>query len=483
MNTAPAASSQRWLLVLLLLLAGLHAASAALVRPLFQVSDEVNYFASVQARALTRPLDPSIAACVGTPPQVWGGRRLFHEVGAAVLLTACRLGAGGAAPHVLRVVFGWSLVVITWCGWELARLATGRPLVQAFAALSLATQPVLAKYSAAITPDSLSNASAALAIVAAAGLIIEGLSFARLLMVGVGTIAAVASKENGVFLPVVHLFVLMAWAIGGPRQQRIERVLLATVGAVALAAAVYMLPTSYAVGPGLAKALDAPLGLAGSVTADAVARLPAFLASSYTSLGGFGGTAAALPPSAGGLAIGMWLVGLWGLYLSWRSATKLPSRLLAYLAAVGGACLLQAPARQVLLGMTDQHQGRWLFPVAVPVALALAVGLARVCRSRGWPLVALGQLTLMASALLSVIQFHVTSADWALDRAHLYLHSTGGFDIGVERTAAQVTRAWAATAPPVPGALILLCCLVCGALLLRCRPHLGTPHVHHADHR
>ena len=51
----------RTLLALLLLLAALHAASAALIRPIYQISDEVNYLASARRDALSRITDPALA--------------------------------------------------------------------------------------------------------------------------------------------------------------------------------------------------------------------------------------------------------------------------------------------------------------------------------------------------------------------------------------------------------------------------------------
>lgn len=477
------ASSSRTLL-LLLLLAACHASASALVRPLYQVSDEVNYFASVQRVALVNTPDAATTACIGSPsPLIAGGRRVFHETGAALLIGACRLGAGAGAPIVVRLVLGLTLVLSTWCGWEAARLVSRSPVAPALTALVIATQPVLAKYAGAITPDSLVNASAAVAIVATLGLLTQGPSTGRLVVAAFSTVLAMAFKENGAFLPVVHALVLAVWSLGGARRRAWMRLAVLCLGGVGLAWVLRVMPTTYAVGPGVRRALAAPVAYIGLVVADTLTRLPVFFGSAYSSLGGFGGTSAPLPSTAAVVALTIWATGVTGLALAWRESSTPARRVMVYLSGLAVACLLQAPTRQVLLGMTDQHQGRWLFPVAVPVALALATGLARVGGPRGWALLVLAHLTMMGTSLAAVIQYHVTSPGWVLDRAHLYLHSTGGLDIGVARTADQVTRAWAATSPPVPAMLALLSCLACGALLLARRPVPGPTHVHHADHR
>ena len=81
---------------MILLLAGLHAASASLIRPLFQVSDEVTYLASLERSALARPHRiPALASCLSppdgaVPPSMpAGGKWLFHAIGAGWLRAAC----------------------------------------------------------------------------------------------------------------------------------------------------------------------------------------------------------------------------------------------------------------------------------------------------------------------------------------------------------------------------------------------------------
>lgn len=484
-------ASQRPLLALLLLLAGLHAASAALVRPLYQVSDEVNYLASAQRYALASSPAPDLTACIsppdGAPPanMAPGGKALFHATAGTALSTLCRAGAGAAAPVALRLLFGLSLVVITWCGWHVAALLSRGPLVPALTALVLATQPVLAKYAGAVAPDSLANASAAAAVLCMVRWIVLGPSLMRLAGLVTASVLAAALKDTGLALVPVHGLVVVGSLVALAWRQPRQRVWLAGLAVVALAALpalVGLTRTSYDVGPGVARALAAPATFAGQVAADTVSRLPVFLSSAYWSLGGFGGTSASLPPTAAAIALALWAAAIVGLVSAWRGATRLPTGVLVYLGLLGATCLIQAPTRQVLLGMTDQHQGRWLFPLAVPVALALGTGLARL-GARGWPLVTLASLTLLVSATLAVIQFHVMSPAWALDVPHLYLHSTGGHDIGAARTGAQVQQAWAAAHPPRPAVLALLSCIFCGAWLLRRAPVPGPTHVHHADHR
>lgn len=490
--TSASPASQRWLLTLLLLLAGLHAATSALVRPLYQVSDEVNYLAGVQIDALTRGdsvLRPCLSPPDGTPPPASaapGGKVLFRLSGGFILSTLCRAGFGDTAVIGLRLLSACSLIVVAWCGWHAAVVIVGGTLVPALTALALAAQPVLAKYAGAVSPDSPANACAALAVLCAVQWLVLGPTLARLLGLVLASTAAAAFKDTGLFLvPVNGVVVLntlarLAWHEPRRRPWLVLTTIVALFTVVGLA---QLTRTGYHLDAGVARARNAPLVFISLVVAETVGRLPVLLSSTYSSLGGFGGTAAGLPTTAAATVALIAAASLAGLWQAWRGAAQPRTDVLGYFAVLVAACLVQAPVRQVLLGMTDQHQGRWLFPVAVPLALALGTGLARVGSERGWPLVTVAHLTVLVSALASVAQFHVTSAAWALHKPHLYLHSTGGMDIGVERMFAQVTQAWAATAPPAPATLALLCCLACGALLLRCRPVPGTTHVHHADHR
>ena len=471
------------LLPLLLLLAALHAASAALIRPLYQVSDEVNYIASAQRDALASTADASLAACVsppdGRPPLalVVGGKALFHRTGGTVLLLACRAGAGDAAPIVARLLFSLSLVLVTWCGWHVASLLAGGTLVPALTALALATQPVLAKYAGAVSPDSLANAAAAVAILLTVRWLVRGPSLLGLLGIIVASGLAAGFKDTALALVPVHGLVLAAsvgWSLTQSPQARVWRLVLALAVIAVVPTLVLLTRTPQAIGPGMARAFAAPMDFAGAVVADTVGRLPVLLTSSWTSLGGFGGTSADLPTTAAVVIVALWALALTGLCAAWLTTPQPPVAVIAYLALLGLFCLIQAPTRQVLLGMTDQHQGRWLFPLAVPIAVGFATGLARLGGVRSWPLVTMASLFVLLSAALAVVQWHVTSPAWTLDRPHLYLHSTGGLDIGVARTADQVRRAWLATHPPLPALLTLLCCTICGALLLRRHPSPDT---------
>jgi hypothetical protein len=202
------------LLLLILLLAGLHAASASLIRPLFQVSDEVTYLASLERWALARPHHAAIGSCLSppdgaVPPSMpAGGKWLFHAIGAAWLRAACDAGAGPLAPLWLRLAFGLSLPVVAWAGWHSARLVTGETWPAAVAALAIATQPVMAKYAGAISPDSLANASAALAILCALRTLVLGPTVVRCAALLAWAGIAAALKDSTLFLLPVHGLVL-----------------------------------------------------------------------------------------------------------------------------------------------------------------------------------------------------------------------------------------------------------------------------------
>ena len=379
-------------LLLILLLAGLHSASAALIRPLFQVSDEVTYLASLERAALSLPHDAALAPCLSPPdgaPPAWmpeGGKWLFHAIGGRILRLACVAGAGSMAPLWVRLVFSLSLPVIAWAAWSSARLIDGGTWSPAVAALVVATQPVLAKYAGAVTPDSPANACAAIAVLVALRMLVLGPSVLRVVGLLVWSGLAATLKDSTLFLVPLHALVLAAMALRPPHHRRPLAVAglglaVLTVGAIAVLAR-----TTYDVGPGLRLAIDAPLMFAARVARDALSQWPAQLASAWTSLGGFGGTSAPLPATAAAVAALLWglaAAGLAHLALTRRSSTPAVTW---YLCLAVAACLLQAPVRQVLLDTAGVHQGRWLFPVAVPLAVGVRARprpRARPCRDTG----------------------------------------------------------------------------------------------------
>ncbi len=487
-------AAQGTLLPALLLLAGLHSASAALIRPLFQVSDEITYFGSLQRSALALPHDALLAPCLsppdGAPPPVMpeGGKWLFHATGARLLLTACAGGAGPMAPMWLRLVFSLTLPVIAWAAWHSTRLVTGGTWAPAVAALAVATQPVLAKYAGAVTPDSLANACAALAITLALRTLVLGPTPWRVLAMLAWTGLAAAIKDSTLFLVPLHGLVLAASLLrsgnDGRRQAHTRPV--AAAGIVIVLGLAVLTRTRYEVGPGVRVAMEAPVTFASRVASDALAQLWSLLASAWTSLGGFGAISAPLPTTAVVVVVTVSAAIAAGLIqVAAAPRREVLRRIAWYLVLAVMACLLQAPVRQVLLGTVDLHQGRWLFPVTVPVALAAAVGLERALgrkASRTWPLLAMAGLLLMALPWLSVTQWHLLDPAWRLDRAHLFLFSTGGLDVDPGRVQSIILDAW----PAARGTVLALAAaaVVCFALLLVSNPAPESlTHVRHADDR
>ena len=210
------------------------------------------------------------------------------------------------------------------------------------------------------------------------------------------------------------------------------------------------------------------------------------VSSAWTSLGGFGAMSAPMPATA--LCLVLLAAGAAAFGLLQIAAAPPPAarpRVGWYFALAVAACLLQAPVRQVLLGTADLHQGRWLFPVTVPVAIAGAMGLERVLgryADRAWPLVAIAAAMVMALPWISVTQWHVTGPAWALDRTHLFLFSTGGLDIDPRRVESILSSAWPAARTTVMA--LAVTAGACLAMLLGLRPvSESLTHVRHADHR
>jgi hypothetical protein len=318
-------------------------------------------------------------------------------------------------------------------------------------------------------------------------MVVLGASPTRWLGLLLWTGLAATLKDSTLFLLPVHAIVLAVTLLRRGENRQRPRYAMAVAGAsfAAILALAAMTRTTYQVGPGLTGAVESPMTFAAAVAADAITQVPTLLWSAWTSLGGFGAMSAPMPGTALSLVLIVTGVAACGLLQIAAAPPTALFRVGWYFVLAVTACLLQAPVRQVLLETADLHQGRWLFPVTVPVAITGAMGLQRALgryADGAWPLVAIAAAMVMALPWLAVTQWHATGPAWSLDRTHLFLFSTGGLDIDPRRVESILSSAWPAARTTVMAlAATAAACLV---MLLGLRPvSESLTHVRHADHR
>ncbi len=433
-------------LVSLLVLASLHGLMQARLRPLYQVSDEVQYVFAAQARAIAT-VSSDAARCVspddGTllPLLPGGGKPGFQQVTAWLLGSLCE--SRQTFPLLaLRAATVLSLPVLVWCAWALGRLLfPERVEVAALAGLFIATHPVIVKYGSGVTPDGWANALAGLAFVAGARILMRQASWMELLLLPMATAAALAWKETSTFL-VLHLAIVCAvavwrvWVYGTVRTRWAAATVVVTAAtALAVVTARFgtLLGTTYALGPGATRALAAPGTFVMNLGLDIVAGGGALLATSWSSLGNFGGTPLEPPAVTAVLVAVTALLALAGVLLlsvhprpdmPWPSAVVTA----AWAVAIVG-CLLQPSVRQVLMASQDVHQGRWLFPLAAPLACMAAAGLVRIApRGRALPLLGVAALSAMWLTVLRIGEWYYATFPEVIRREHVFTRAIGGIE-------------------------------------------------------
>ena len=443
------------LLVSIMATSWLLAASHSVVRPLFQVSDELSYVLTVQAKALE--LSPADRACIlppegqafDFPPR--GGKFGFHNASALVLAGACRIGAGPLAIPLTRVALAITLPAIVgltwWLGWLVAPHSR---FVAPAAALSTATQPVIATFSGGMAPDGLANAASAGSLLVATHLVLNRPGGQWVLPMLLCAVAAIAAKDSALFLGPLTLLVVGAWSV----QTSVRRAALTTalvgLGALVLASSglLSMLSTPYPnLDTVLTWAIAEPTAFATIVVNSYVTHAGKVLHSALAGLANFGGGSLDLPWSLYLLQVAVLTVGIAAFVAACTAEAGMGTRLRRFAALVLAALLLDAvqiPVRQLMTDSLGPIQGRWLFPVWPLVIVACVIGWDTLLRRRApavLPLFSVGSALIAVAALVRIVGYYYRDWPQVFAWPNLFLYAAEGQNAGVDvaRTMATAT--------------------------------------------
>jgi hypothetical protein len=454
-------SARSGLLLLVLLVAALHVLVTASTRPMLQVSDEVSYLYSAQYTAAGQHrVSPTLYPCLSPPdgnmlPLAPSGKVGYRETSARLLVASCRAVGPYSAFVLTRVALGVSLLVIVASGWAFAAVIAPRtPLMAPTVAAVLALHPVLVIYSAGITPDSWANAWAALAWLLSAVMLAKPPALRWLPVLTSCVLLAILWKDTTHFMAVLPV-ALVPLAILMAERRRPHHVLFGVLW-IGLCAAIVVVGREWIRSPyGIAETFigrvrEAPLSVAGLLLADVLPRLLDLFASSWRELGSFGASPRSL---AAGVFVPIAVASLVALGGLVKSVVGRPARMddatahrwrvhLAIWATAVLLCAMQAAARRVAQPNADVDQGRWLFPLAVPLATALVGGLMAWVRRPALlaPLIVGGAAITAMVAYVQVVGHYFVRFPVTYARERLFLSGTGGLDVGRVRVEGLMTR-------------------------------------------
>lgn len=414
MTDAPRAASGHVLLALLVAIAACHGVATAFVRPMFQVSDEVAYFAAAQGRAHREaatateaarlvagsggPIDEQAAA---RPAYTWMTGSVYRVVARwadpASALVILRLW--GCLALVLSVVLCHRLARELWP--ENALAVWGAPLV-------MALHPVFVATGSGITPDTWANAAATLCLVLLVRATVGRTSVWEVVGLYLALAAGLAVKDT-----TYALVACVAAAV--PLRLRLARRGLPLGGSGWLfvltpagAAAAFLVPVvreaffSFHVTPAAREqvTLAALPALARDLVPAIGRQIPSYFRSFWGELGNFGATPLGLPAHVLSLLAVLSVAGLLGAFAllaarpHWQPAARHDATRAQVVVLAAGclAALALAPARSLVGEVADEAQGRWLFPMLAPL---LVVGLAGL----SWPVREPARLLPLASLL------------------------------------------------------------------------------------
>ncbi|MPZ17091.1 MAG: hypothetical protein GEV06_04125 [Luteitalea sp.] len=388
-----------------MLLALLHGVTMVLVRPMFQVSDELTYFAGAQEAAVRlvarQPGDPDRARLLHHDLFVYdapAGKPLFRYAGGAAYIALSHIVRLPDGALLLRLFYVLSLPVAVLATWLLAsRLAPGNRTVLLCAPLFVALHPVFVKYSAAVTPDAWANAAAMFAVWLAVRIADGTARGIEPLVALLVSAVAIALKDTSFFLAalvpcsfLLRLRIgvqtthgdLLAWIRSDPWLVALP-VSVSVVLVVSLLTSTVssVLASPYEMNLNGALSLSRIPALGLEMVATTWQQIPSLFDSFWGNLGNFGATIVPIPAAVMRvILVATLLAGVGLLLAAWRRPSStdeaLESRAGVTLLLIGGALLLllQPAVRQVLLDADDLFQGRWLFPMMGAIAVALTAG-------------------------------------------------------------------------------------------------------------
>ncbi|MPY90070.1 MAG: DUF2142 domain-containing protein [Luteitalea sp.] len=418
-----------------MILALLHGVTMALIRPMFQVSDELVYFSGVQSQAARlvarQPGDPARARLLHADALVYDtptGKALFRYSGAVAFIAISHIVPLPASATVLRLFFALSLPAAVLATWLLARQLTPRNrTVLLCAPLFVALHPVFVKYASGVTPDAWANAAAMVAVWLAIR-IADGTAHGMEPAYAVLTAAvAIALKDTAFFLAallplalVLRLIVRVKTKASDPLTTiRSDPWLVAlpacfAAGVVALLIvphAASAIASPYQVIQGDTLSVSRVPAASFAVVTTAWRQVPSLFHSFWGNLGNFGATVVLMPQGIMRVILvltlvagAMLFVAGWSHASSAEEAAKSRARLALLL--VGCAVLLLQPAvRQVVRDTDDLFQGRWLFPMMSVFAVGLTAGWSTLSREPGRLSLLIGWLlaTYAVTAMLVVV--------------------------------------------------------------------------------
>ncbi len=462
-----------------------------MLRPLYQVSDEIVYLSTVQAVAFgIAPvgLAPCLAPPAGTRPAIAAQAKPgFLRATSRQLVWLCELGAGDRSLLLLRLLQALSLPVVAACAWAIARTITGRAEDALLAGVLVAAHPVAATHAGGVTPDAWANAFSAVAFLSATRVLVGGGRGWDLLAVVAAPLLALAWKDTATFLLALPLSVMavqvaQSYRNAGTTALRLAGLVL-SAGLVAVAGLVWF-RTPYLASPGAAGAPRDAAVWVRAVLGDLLAQLPGLATSSWTGIGNFGASTLTTAAVANVIGVLLLVAGLVGAFVRLPQAPA-PRRLLAIgivWAMSAGLCVAQPSIRQVLLSTQDVHQGRWLFPLLAPAAVFLACGInGLVTGRRLLPLATLAMSVVSISAALETTRYYWDAIPSQLRTASLFIRGTGGAVVDDALVLSLIRHASTyvpdvTVVAPLTLAALGVACLAHGVTLLTAGSHVSHAH-------
>ena len=486
--------SDRGLLALVLAIALLHALFEARSRPLYQVPDEMAYLRAAQVVAL-EGATPAERLCIAPPDGRLletgeGGKTGFRLVTGLQLHLLCQVPDARLPLFALRAWQAVSLPLVAWASWYLAVVLTGRRDVGLLAALLVAVHPVAAVFAGGVTPDAWANAFSAGAFVAATRLALARDRWWDAWMLGVCIVGGLLWKDTtSAMLALVPMVVVVRVAgAGRPTVEGRRARPAAAIASVVVFGAIAAGLATALVSPYVLQAetplhlLEAPWTSSVRVVADAALHARGLLASSLQSL--YRPLTYLYPVPNQPLTppfVTLVYVALLAMALAGavRAATcgdedrRLSRRrVFAVWLPAAALCFVQPSIRQIVAGVEELHQGRWLFPLLAPAAALVATWVFDlVGRRHLMPLFTVATLSSLWAVILDVVRHYFVAFPGTLATGVLFTRPTGDHDIGDALVLQLIARTAEAQTPFWTWGILVLLVVTCLGLTVAVIPH------------